>query len=389
MADVTIAANGTYPLSNPLSSGTNVDFLNTNNTHDGVLVIANGGLGVSTSSVNGTLSTSAYLNYGGGGSVTNFLPANYVGQGGDFVTIQQIKSLFSALDVSATATTENTAFDNAITFAAQNSYEILIIDGTIEIPQGETLALDAVAQTIINDMAVGVFGTAADSATLVLQLSDARSDPHSNFPFIDGVFWTETAINPCFASGTRILTPRGEVSVEALRPGDAVITRAGEEVPIIWIGRREVTLAGLKRPEVVRPIVIEPGALDDGVPSRRLVLSPDHALYLDGVLVQAKSLINWTSIRPDESATSVRYFHIELPAHDVLFAEGAAAESFLDTGHRGVFDNAEERVIALPSAMQARRETESCARLVTEGPELDAIRARIAQRQVGIRLAGL
>jgi len=383
MSDVTIALNGTYTVYQPLAQGTNIDFVQAGSgtTADGVLIFANGAIGVDTVTVNGTLSTSAYF----GGTVTHFQAPTY-GVGGDFVTIQQIATLFSELDVATTAASDNAAFADSITFSAESGYQILIVDGTVVPIPNAPFTFDANENAIIDQMAVGVFGSAANAATLVLELSDARLNPNSNNPYIDGVFWTESEINPCFAAGTRILTPRGEVKVEALVPGETVITRAGEEVPVVWIGRREVTLAGLKRPEVVRPIVIEAGALEDGVPARRLVLSPDHALYIDGVLVQAKSLVNWTSIRPDESCARVSYYHLELPRHEIIIAEGAAAESFLDTGHRGVFDNAAERVIALPTAMQARREAESCAPLVTEGPKLEAIRAAIARRQVGVSL---
>ena len=118
-----------------------------------------------------------------------------------------------------------------------------------------------------------------------------------------------------------------------------------------------------------------------------LRLSPDHALYLDGVLVPAKALINRANIRQDHAARRVTYYHLELPRHGVIFAEAAPVESFLDTGHRGVFDNTDEPVIALPDAMQARREAESCAPLCTSGPVLEAIRQRIASRQVGISLS--
>jgi hypothetical protein len=123
------------------------------------------------------------------------------------------------------------------------------------------------------------------------------------------------------------------------------------------------------------------------VPARALALSPDHALWLDEVLVPAKALVNWTTIRQDLAATRVAYHHIELAAHDVVFAEGCAAESFLDTGHKGVFAG---EAIALHPAMQALRATESFAPLCESGPKLAAIRAHIAarRRQNGLMGAG-
>lgn len=75
--------------------------------------------------------------------------------------------------------------------------------------------------------------------------------------------------------------------------------------------------------------------------------------------------------------------------HDVIFAEGVPAESYLDTGHRGIFDNAEAAIIAHPALMQQRREREGCAPLCLGGPVLEAIRQRLASRQVGIRLGRL
>ena len=33
------------------------------------------------------------------------------------------------------------------------------------------------------------------------------------------------------------------------------------------------------------------------------------------------------------------YWHVELAAHTVLYAEGVPAESYLDTGNRGAFAN--------------------------------------------------
>jgi hypothetical protein len=167
-----------------------------------------------------------------------------------------------------------------------------------------------------------------------------------------------------------------------------VITHGGEERRIIWIGRRDLDISRHPRPETVRPVIIEPDALADGVPSRRLALSPDHALFIDGVLVPARELINGRGIYPDQDAKLVRYYHVELVTHDVLVAEGAAAESFLDTGHRGVFDNSNAPLELHPDFMQARRQAEGCADLCLGGATLAAIRQRLAQRQTARKMSG-
>jgi len=175
--------------------------------------------------------------------------------------------------------------------------------------------------------------------------------------------------------------------VEDLAIGDLVITPDGEEQPIVWIGTRRVeNIKSFRRPEAVRPIIIEAGALADGVPARDLAVSPDHALYFDGILIPAKELVNWNSIRQDHRCNAITYYHLELPQHAIIFAESTPAESYLDTGHRGAFDNDDSVLIDHPATMQNRRDTLACAPLHYTGPHLDAVRARIAARLVGVRL---
>ena len=78
--------------------------------------------------------------------------------------------------------------------------------------------------------------------------------------------------------------------------------------------------------ETVQPVMIAPDALADGVPGRPLFVSPDHGVFLDGVLVPAKELLNWTTIRQDNTAMEVEYYHLELAQHDIIFAENVPAE---------------------------------------------------------------
>ncbi len=192
----------------------------------------------------------------------------------------------------------------------------------------------------------------------------------------------QVAVNPCFVAGTRILAERGDLPVEELAAGDFAITAENELARIVWVGRRELDLTRHPAPELVRPVRIAAGALAMGVPERALVVSPDHGLYFDGSLVQAKDLIDGAVIRQDFEVPSVSYYHVELEEHDILLAEGAGAESYLDTGHRGVFGNAAAPVILHPDVMQARRLAGSVAPLVTGGEALAAIRARLHGRKL-------
>lgn len=186
----------------------------------------------------------------------------------------------------------------------------------------------------------------------------------------------------CFAAGTRILTMNGDIAVEDLVIGDEVVLAEAELEAIIWIGYRGLDFSSHPAPETVRPVRIKPGALAMGVPERELLLSPDHGLYFDGALVQAKDLVDGVVITQDWQVESARYFHIELIRHGILFAEGAPVESYLDTGHRGVYANSAEPLILHPDLMQIRREAESAAPLVTSGPELAAIRTRLHARKM-------
>ena len=393
MANVTITSEGTYStytLSAPLTNGQNIDFLN-DGTANGGLILTDNGQGsvfnITTLYTSGTIS-----GYGAniGGSILNFEPVSE-GVGGDQVTIQVVKDLFAELLVGGVADADYISLAGDIQTAEENGNQMLVLpDGSIDLTPGTHFTLDADQQQVIEDVAKELFGTAAasDGATLDIAFSD-RTNPNSNTPFVDAVVTGMNAtVNPCFAAGTRILTVRGEISVEDLRVGDVLITHAGEEQPIVWIGRRMLHIADHPRRETVQPVMIAPDALADGVPARRLLVSPDHGVFLDGVLVPAKELLNWTTIRQDNTATQVEYYHLELARHDIIFAEGVPVETYLDTGRRGVFDNAENVLITHPAVMQQRREAEGCAPLCLGGPILTEIRHRIACRQAGIRLAG-
>ena len=143
----------------------------------------------------------------------------------------------------------------------------------------------------------------------------------------------------CFIAGTMIMGPDGELPIEALRIGDLLMTTEGEAKPIRWIGRNTVSLV-FADPLRTLPIRIKAGALDDNTPSRDLLVSPDHALLVDGVLVQAGALVNGTSIvRETNVPDSFVYYHVELHDHALILAENAPAETFIDNIDRMSFDN--------------------------------------------------
>ena len=192
-----------------------------------------------------------------------------------------------------------------------------------------------------------------------------------------GTVITEDQI-ACYCRGTRIATATGEIPVEALSIGDEIMTASGVARPIKWIGKRSYGGRFILGRKDILPICITAGSLGEGLPRRDLWISPHHAMYLDGLLIEAKDLINGTSIIQAEEVECVEYFHIELDSHDVILAEGAPSETFLDDDSRGMFHNAQEYTLLYPN--EEERPTRYCAPRLDEGFAVEAVRRRLAQR---------
>ena len=96
------------------------------------------------------------------------------------------------------------------------------------------------------------------------------------------------------------------------------------------------------------------------------------------MLIEAKDLVNDISILQAEHIAKVEYFHIEFDAHDIILAEGALSESYIDDDNRGMFHNAHEYDALYPDAI--RIAARYCAPRIDEGYKLEAIRRRIDAR---------
>jgi len=140
----------------------------------------------------------------------------------------------------------------------------------------------------------------------------------------------------CFALGTMIATPRGEIAVESLQPGDVIGTLDHGPQPLLWVGRRTSTFGhGDHRHQPVRIAV---GAMGHGLPYRDLLVSPQHRLLVKGPdgkrfaaggLAKAKGLCSQHGIAQDNACTSVEYLQLLLPRHAIVLANGVPAETFL------------------------------------------------------------
>ena len=193
---------------------------------------------------------------------------------------------------------------------------------------------------------------------------------YQNFALAPGDPGFNFVVQPaCFRAGTRIRTLRGDVQVEELSEGDAVLTIDGSYRAVKWIGHRSIDCCRSPSPQQVWPVRILRDAFAPGVPRHDLDLSPDHAVLVDDVLVPAKYLVNGETII-QVPVDTVRYCHVALDRHDVLLAEALPVESYLDTG-----------VSALHADQAARVwEAEGCAPLIAAGPRLAVIRRDIAAR---------
>ncbi|MGI3185280.1 Hint domain-containing protein [Nioella aestuarii] len=177
-----------------------------------------------------------------------------------------------------------------------------------------------------------------------------------------------SVLNVCFAAGTQISTPEGARAVETLCIGDFVRTASGRDVPIKWLGRQTVrTRFGAA--ERLMPVRFAAGSLSQGVPACDLTVTADHGMLVDGVICHAGALVNGTTITRvplAEMGEAFTVYHIETDGHEIILANGAATETFIDNVSRRVFDNfgefealygdvPEMEELPYPRAMSARQ----------------------------------
>ncbi len=154
-----------------------------------------------------------------------------------------------------------------------------------------------------------------------------RTGGNAGTAYIDNVKLSATVV--CFARGTLIETETGPRRVEDLAAGDRILTVDNGYQPIRWIGCSRVPAQGR-----LAPIRINTGVLGN---TRPLIVSPHHRLLISGwraellfgepeVLVAAKALVNDHSILRQEGG-HVDYFHVLFDQHELIYAEGAVAES--------------------------------------------------------------
>ncbi|WP_306044363.1 Hint domain-containing protein [Nioella sp. MMSF_3534] len=222
---------------------------------------------------------------------------------------------------------------------------------------------------VFEDAAFGYFLASPDSS---LGLGDFPA----GWSFADVVANTTPL---CFAVGTLISNLAGEVQVERLKIGDLVQAADGSLVQVKWIGRQTV-MNRFGPAERLMPVRFAAGSLGDDLPHTDLTVTADHGMLVDGVICHAGALVNGTTITQvplAEMGESYTVYHIETEEHEIILANGAPAETFIDNVSRRVFDNYAEfealygdvpemEELPYPRAMSARQVPDRIANRLTK-----------------------
>lgn len=261
----------------------------------------------------------------------------------------------------------DSVFDTNLLIAGDSvQSQVVADDDFIQMPVNATETIDVLANdsdsggaTLTITQINGVAVTPGDTVNLpsgevitfnldgTLSVTNDADAGFNNFTYTvdNGLGGTDTAIVtinalvPCFTTGAMILTTRGERPVEDLQVGDFVVTRDRGPQPIRFIAKRDLGKAQLDEAPHLKPIVIRAGAFGPGLPSRDLTVSPQHRMVLAGgaarllfdedeVMSAAIGLVDGKSVRVAKGKKRVTYHHLMFDKHEVIFAEGAATESF-------------------------------------------------------------
>ena len=276
-------------------------------------------------------------------------------------------------------------------------------DDTLNVGAGDTVSGGTGSDTINLDPTDGLDGSGStitidggeddddgDTDTLYLNhlvddwddvVFDPGNSENGTATLSDGTTLTFTNIENviiCFTTDTMIMTDHGERPIQDLRPGDMVVTRDHGVQPIRWVGQKTTQGQG-----DLAPVRIGKGLFGN---DRSLLVSPQHRMVYEGhnatllfaereVMIPAKHLINGSDVVIEPKA-EITYFHMLFDQHEVVFANGAATESF-HPGHEGLgaIDAAarEELFTLFPELRSDPRHYGDTARMVLRAYEARAL----------------
>jgi Ca2+-binding RTX toxin-like protein len=180
----------------------------------------------------------------------------------------------------------------------------------------------------------------------------------------------------CFTPGTLVRTDRGDVAVEDLVAGDLVLTRDNGLQPLRWVGRQYLSAARLRAQPALRPVRIPAGALGQNLPTRSMLVSPQHRVLVEGsraellfgefeVLVPAKHLQGATGPERSLPEDGVTYIHLLFDRHEVVLSDGIWTESFQPAQRMlsAMEDEVRDEVLAIFPELEEGTATFTAARL--------------------------
>lgn len=279
-----------------------------------------------------------------------------------------------------TGSTGTNTFQLVLEHTQDGNFEIDFIYQQIQWTNGYT----GVAQTgMTNGGAIDYIIPGSGNAAAIANFPNANLDPNDpngvwSTRFLDG--------NPvCFVAGTMIATPTGERVVESLRAGDLVDTVDDGPMPLLWVSGGTV----IARDEAL-PVCISAGVLDN---DRDLWVSGQHLILVTGadcellfgdaeVLVSAKHLLELPGVFRAVGMAKVSYHHLLLEQHQLVLADGAAAETLFPGPQ--VFEALPQRAIEGMSAVMLDHERDQ----IGQGPAVRRVlQAHEARVLVGRRVA--
>lgn len=228
-----------------------------------------------------------------------------------------------------------------------------IYNATITYTDGTTARITAVIfqDTNGNTYLAPEFSANSDQTALQakpIQSLKLNSLEGTNYSGLTGSRQT-TNFMVCFAKGTLIRTPDGDRAVETLAVGDMVSTLDHGAQPVRWINGRMVPAIN-----AMRPVRIAPDAMGLGLPTHPLLVSRQHRMMIRSriaarmfgqaeVLVPAHKLCGLEGFDVVDNLGFVTYWHFMCDTHEVVFANGAPAET--------LYLGAEARKSLLPEAL--------------------------------------
>lgn len=325
------------------------------------LVIENGGTAVATGGTLVGLLNGGGISFGAGGGVLDIEPS------GSLLNL-------SASQAIAGFKPGDTVIDGAVNFANVVNYTVANSGGAqlVTFYNGSGTALGSLAFKAATFATTGTFPVTAGPLQVI-------NGPNGSVEFVT-----------CFLAGTHIAGADGEVLVEHLQPGDVVETVVQNEIvlqPLTWVGSRTVAV-GRDAPDDAYPVRIAAGAFAEDCPKRDLLVTADHCIFVDNVLVPVRMLVNGGSVRFARDINVFTYYHLELHRHAILRSEGLMSESYLDTGNRGIFEQSEVVTLHPPVEMAPKSWShDAVAPLAVERAVVEPIWRRLQARAQMLGLA--